>query len=543
MVARGVDGLLADLVAGTAGSFITPPDDASTREHVLAAIAHCWVGDYPACWEAAKEAELRADDDLDRLLALDALAMASAGLPALENAVDWERGLQQLAGLDGLQGSDFDPGHRWCQLAAHLFVDAALSHGRLDIAARQPPAVTTLWKQWDGHPYQLVMATTQLRVLLFVGEVSKAEQMAGAVERIGEQHGLLPVLDGIQVVLAGVADRPDAARELVDRLLTHRVAPVGHIGRGVHLLAAYGAAAIGDVHGAATMVQIAGGGPELERLAVVDRGLAIELLVTAACADGDVEAAESWLAHSGPLLHHRGAQPALDRARARTALLAGEVAEAIRLADRSVRLCRQEQRAIEAADAEVLLARARIAARDVAGAVRTLRAGVELSDAGGHRSMRRASAGVLRGTGRRLPPASAAGWEALSPREREIAELILAGHDHDQLVARLQLASATVRVHVSRVLHAFGVNSRVGLLALLGPRGGPWPAPAGALTPRQQQVVTLVATGMDNQGIAAELGVGIKVVEKHVTDALRRWDCGSRFDLAARWLQQQAGQQ
>ncbi len=542
MVARGLDDLLTDLVAGTAGGITTPAPDAPVRQHVLAAIAHCWAGDYPACREAAALAALQAHDPLDRMLALDALAMASAGIPELADAVDWEDGLQQVAALDLGGDGPADPTTRWAQLAAHLFVDAALSHGRLDVAARQPAAVADVWRQWEAHPYQLVMATTQMRVLLFLGSVSKAQELTAALDRIAEQHDLLPVLDGIQVVLAGVGDRPDAVHRLVDQLLTHRLPPVGHIGRGVHLLAAYGAAAIGDVHGAAAMVQIAGGGPELERLAVVDRGLAIELLVAAACADGDVDAARSWLAHSGPLLHHRGAQPALDRARARTALLAGDVAEAIRLAERSLLLARRERRAIEAADAEVLLARARVAARDVAGAVRTLRAGVELSDAGGHRAMRRASAGVLRGTGRRLPPASAAGWEVLSPREREIAELILSGLDHDELVARLQLASATVRVHVSRVLHAFGVNSRVGLLALLGPRGGPWPSPPAPLTPRQRQVVGLVATGMDNQGIAAELGVGIKVVEKHVTDALRRWGCGSRFDLAARWLQQQSGE-
>ena len=36
-----------------------------------------------------------------------------------------------------------------------------------------------------------------------------AQQHGRVAAAVQEQHGLLPVLDGIQVVLAGVADRPD----------------------------------------------------------------------------------------------------------------------------------------------------------------------------------------------------------------------------------------------------------------------------------------------------------------------------------------------
>lgn len=59
-----------------------------------------------------------------------------------------------------------------------------------------------------------------------------------------------------------------------------------------------------------------------------------------------------------------------------------------------------------------------------------------------------------------------------------------------------------------------------------------WPA----LTPRQQQVVELVAQGRSNHEIAAALFLTLDTVKHHVMNACRRCGVQNRTQLAARWL-------
>ena len=135
------------------------------------------------------------------------------------------------------------------------------------------------------------------------------------------------------------------------------------------------------------------------------------------------------------------------------------------------------------------------------------------------------------------PPVAGGGWEALSAREAEVARLVLAGHEVEEIAASLLLSPLTVRTHLSRVLCAFGVATRVGLLAAVGgttPTEAP-ALPAPALSPRQAEVAALVASGRTNPQIAGELGISVKGVEKHVGDILARWHAGSRFELARIW--------
>ncbi len=54
--------------------------------------------------------------------------------------------------------------------------------------------------------------------------------------------------------------------------------------------------------------------------------------------------------------------------------------------------------------------------------------------------------------------------------------------------------------------------------------------PARALTPREQQVLTLVASGATNEQIAARLGIARKTVERHVTNAYRKVGARGRAD-------------
>ncbi len=60
---------------------------------------------------------------------------------------------------------------------------------------------------------------------------------------------------------------------------------------------------------------------------------------------------------------------------------------------------------------------------------------------------------------------------ALSPTEREIAELLTEGLANKEIAQRLSLATHTVEVHLSRVYAKLGVNSRTQLARLLRGRG------------------------------------------------------------------------
>ncbi len=61
----------------------------------------------------------------------------------------------------------------------------------------------------------------------------------------------------------------------------------------------------------------------------------------------------------------------------------------------------------------------------------------------------------------REPLTAAAQVEELSPREREILELLAAGHSNKEIAQRLGLTDGTVRWHLRHVYHKLHVRSRI----------------------------------------------------------------------------------
>ena len=61
-----------------------------------------------------------------------------------------------------------------------------------------------------------------------------------------------------------------------------------------------------------------------------------------------------------------------------------------------------------------------------------------------------------------LPPAPAGGAEfvSLTPRERDLVELIAQGRDNAQAAARLGLSEKTVRNHITSIFAKLGVENR-----------------------------------------------------------------------------------
>lgn len=66
-----------------------------------------------------------------------------------------------------------------------------------------------------------------------------------------------------------------------------------------------------------------------------------------------------------------------------------------------------------------------------------------------------------------------------------------------------------------------------------GGAGGSGAAALAPITGRQQQLVELIVRGLTNAAIAAELGISVKTVEKHVSEVLRRWGLESRVGIAS----------
>ncbi|MCG5213758.1 LuxR family transcriptional regulator [Streptosporangium sp. KLBMP 9127] len=64
----------------------------------------------------------------------------------------------------------------------------------------------------------------------------------------------------------------------------------------------------------------------------------------------------------------------------------------------------------------------------------------------------------------------ASGPYGLSPRESEIAELVVQGHTNQQIAEKLFLSVRTVETHLSRVFTKLGVTSRVGVATTLNAR-------------------------------------------------------------------------
>lgn len=86
------------------------------------------------------------------------------------------------------------------------------------------------------------------------------------------------------------------------------------------------------------------------------------------------------------------------------------------------------------------------------------------------------------------------------------------------------LASAIRTVHAGQMLLA--------PVAMRGLMSGGGAATAPSLTPRESQVLGLIAKGQTNRQIARALGVSEKTVKTHVTNLLRRIDAADRTQAA-----------
>ena len=93
--------------------------------------------------------------------------------------------------------------------------------------------------------------------------------------------------------------------------------------------------------------------------------------------------------------------------------------------------------------------------QDLVHAIRTVAQGQSLLSPA-------ATASIIRDFVRRQPPSSAptAALDALTPREREIVELVGRGLSNDEIAADLYISAATAKTHVNRAMSKLGARDR-----------------------------------------------------------------------------------
>ncbi len=505
----------------------------------------------------------------DRLCSDDIESGAGLAAEALEHAADPDaRALARaVAGLavacwppahesfvDPLQSALDDPAELSPQLApvlCSLLAEAALACARLDLAiafaerAGEPPS--ELFGSAE-HPYLTFLRTSLSRTLAFRGDIAGAERWAAiAIARANSPTEVL-LARGTAALVRGNADARRDTQALVDEVAESGLAPIGIVARGCYVLASYGAIAIGDLDRAAQLMLVAGGDADASYLRIIDRILGFEMLVAVAVEAGDVVAAEAWQSRAAALRSHPIAESTVLRIDSRVAYVRGDGEAAIEAAERAIARARADGRAVEEAEGEIILARARILADRRGEAARGLAHAASSADESGHLAVRRAASRELRRVGRRLPPASSSGWRGLTDREREVAALLVTGASNAELAKTLYLSEHTVRMHVSRVLQAFGVATRSGVAAVLGStlsepsaRTLPRHEVPPALTPRQRDIVDGLVAGCSNRQLAQELGITEATVEKHVSAILVRWGVASRAGIVGMAVAARAG--
>ena len=502
--------------------------------HALRALEHFIVGDYQAMTDpiaAALRLAVAQAPDADALAlsrAVAGFAVAgwadAAGDPELRDPVTGGDPLDAAAA----DNTPLSPSMQSALL--HLLTEAALACARIDLAAvfseRAGSAPATLFGR--RHPYLTVMRVLHVRVKVFQGEIAQARELVGAAVDGANSPIESMFAHGVACLVDGSFDARTSAKDFADLVESSGIEPIGAVVRGCYLLAAYGLAALGRQERASAFVLAAGGDPALERLMIIDRVLGLELLASTAVAAEDIDAAEAWLAQALPLRKHPIAESTVARIQSRIALLTGDAERAVTKAEFAIANAREYGRLIETAEGEIVLARARIAASHRGEAAQRLELVVTEAADHGHHSVRRSAARELRGVGRRLRPASLSGLEGLSPREVDVAQRMAAGLSNNQIARELYLSEHTVRYHVSRVLCAFGVATRIGVATALASEG----TTAPPLTARQREIVDLIITGATNADIARALGISVKTVETHVSAILRRWGIHSRAGIA-----------
>jgi len=278
-------------------------------------------------------------------------------------------------------------------------------------------------------------------------------------------------------LLAG--DLPDALRAGTKCVELLRNLEPSAVGASAGWMVGHALMEAGEPARATALILELEGGEDLPHNNPPGRCIAYEILTRAALAAGQADQAADWAARGQASA--RGLGDGLfagvaHRARAAVLLEQGDAPAAAQEALEAAAGAQRAGARIEAARARLLAGRALAQAGARDNAITELQhAQTELSDCGAKR-LRDEAAHELRKLGKRVTrPAgtrTSAGpaLDALSPREREVAELVATGQANKRIAATLHLSVNTVETHLKRIFAKLEVNNRAAVAAVLADR-------------------------------------------------------------------------
>jgi ATP/maltotriose-dependent transcriptional regulator MalT len=421
----------------------------------------------------AQASDARADaraigDPVFELAALACGALASASAAA---GPDAERSLEQSSAvLERLTGP---------QLATRL--PALWMHGRarralgqLDDALADLRHGAAIAEQTGRERVLLIVTVESVATLIDLGRLADASAAAEeGVERArlaGNPRMLLWAQSALASARLAAGDVAAALRH-AEQAAQQATRPDFHAAGQPGWCLGAALTAAGNPDRAVPVMLDAFGGPDLTSVLPADRPAAAADLVEAQLALGDLAAAEGTLARAQDTAARAGTAPALavtGIARAAVLLARGRPQAAVAAAAAA----REAAAGAPLTSARALLAegQARAAAGDRHAAIRTLVAAESaLSGFGAHRRRDQAARELRRLGHRVLRPARSADGGPLTAREREIADLVAAGHTNREIAEQLVLSTRTIEAHLRNVYGKLDVRSRIELARALQP--------------------------------------------------------------------------
>jgi DNA-binding NarL/FixJ family response regulator len=430
-------------------------------------------------------------------------------------------------------------------LIDQLLAEGLLATGRLSEAAEIHERLGDPWTTRSADdearlPYPPFMLIQRARVLLFQGNMREAalvvDDANARARRLGNRQ-CLALGEAFQGLILAHLDDRTGTRAAAARTERDVPRPRGLLETGAWIVGAFALFAIGDRDEAASFVLTAGGDDELSHLQLIDRSLGYDILVAAALDRGDLSEAERWGELALPLAVNPAATLVVEQSIARLDAARGLALSAAERAQVVAARARITGRYLDAARADLVQAKALVAAGRSDLAIANLTTLAHDAELTGVPLLQRSAARELRRLGRRVPPRRGSGWTGLSAREQQIAALAAEGFSNRVIGSTLFLSERTVQSYISRILLALEITTRSGLPAIVptstvSKTRGPVTDEDAPLTPRQYEVAELVARGLPNSAVAAELGISKKTAEKHIGEILRRWGLTSRTGIA-----------
>ncbi|MGW2477037.1 ATP-binding protein [Streptomyces sp. NPDC001665] len=324
-----------------------------------------------------------------------------------------------------------------------------------------------------GQVYVLpLLLLCKAHVRIQVCRLGSARDLADEAEDIARGIGSSELLAFVlankaQVCIAGSAPGDSEALRTAEEAVTLMGPRTNWRASMAWCMLGYAALTGGDPH-RARQALLRAGGEDLSGLQPSMRPLFSELLVTASLFTGDAASASRWAQRAHEDAERLGLpvqRASAMRSAAQLALHDGDPLRAASLLTEAAALCGRSGAAFWEARSLLLAAQALVAAGKGTSASALWDEGHRLAAAG--------DAGLLVGLAELARPpspdaAESVWWPAtLTPREREVAELVAEGLTNQAIASRLYLSHRTVETHVSRAFRKAGVTTRTALAALM----------------------------------------------------------------------------